>query len=95
VAALPRIADEFGRDLNVHGFPMAFHVSFGRAEVTDWRSLQQLGLSEYARFSSELVHNGLWVTDRGVWYVSAAHGPPELTETQERFEETLRAWTPG
>ena len=93
MAALPRIAGECGRDLNVHGFPMAFHVSFGHAEVTDWRSLQQLGLAEYVRFASHLVDNGLWVTDRGVWYVSVAHGPRELTETQERFEEALRAWS--
>ncbi|MFF5987593.1 aspartate aminotransferase family protein [Prauserella flavalba] len=78
--------------LRVEGLPMAFHVSFGDAEVSDYRSLQQLDLSRYARLAPELVAHGLWVAGRGVWYVSAQHGPEELDAALTRFDKTLTDW---
>ncbi|MEU3274255.1 aminotransferase class III-fold pyridoxal phosphate-dependent enzyme [Saccharomonospora sp. NPDC006951] len=75
--------------LRVEGLPMAFHVSFGTSEVTDYRSLQSLDLDRYARLVPELVAHGLWVAGRGVWYVSACHGPDELDAALTRFDKTL------
>ncbi|ASR37376.1 aminotransferase class III [Prauserella marina] len=75
--------------LRVEGLPMAFHVSFGTAEVTDYRSLQSLDLDRYARLVPELVAHGLWVAGRGVWYVSACHGADELDAALTRFDKTL------
>jgi glutamate-1-semialdehyde 2,1-aminomutase len=91
--ALPEIGEAHGFEINVHGFPMAFHVSFGHAEVTDWRTLQSLDLAAYDRFSDTLVDHGIWVTGRGIWYSSAAHGEAELTDVLERFERALVAWS--
>ncbi|WP_035812774.1 aspartate aminotransferase family protein [Jiangella gansuensis] len=90
---LPRIAADHGYTLNVHGFPAAFHLSFGAAAVSDWRSLQQLDLAQYDRFSHHLVDHGIWVTGRGIWYTSAAHGPQELADALERFETAIATWT--
>jgi glutamate-1-semialdehyde 2,1-aminomutase len=85
---------ELGRDhdlpLRAQGLGMAFHVSFGDgAAVTDARGLEQLDLPRYQRLASELVEGGIWVTGRGIWYVSAAHGDRELTEVLERFDAVL------
>ncbi|SFJ88354.1 glutamate-1-semialdehyde 2,1-aminomutase [Amycolatopsis sacchari] len=78
--------------LRVSGLPAAFHVSFGDVEVTDYRSLQKLDLARYERFVPVLVEHGLWVAGRGVWYVSAAHGPKELDAALTRFEKALTQW---
>ncbi|GAB3585076.1 glutamate-1-semialdehyde 2,1-aminomutase [Amycolatopsis endophytica] len=75
--------------LRVEGIPAAFHVSFGEAEVRDYRTLQQLDLARYERLSRDLVRHGLWVAGRGVWYVSACHGEEELDAALTRFESAL------
>jgi glutamate-1-semialdehyde 2,1-aminomutase len=91
---LPEIAARHGHVLNVHGFPAAFHVSFGSAQVTDWASLQALDLAQYDAFASHLVAHGIWVTGRGIWYTSAAHSISELDAVLERFDAAAAAWPP-
>lgn len=89
---IPKIASEHGHQMSAHGFPMAFHLGFGRAKVTDWRSLQNLDLDQYSRFSSRLVDHGVWVTSRGVWYTSSAHRAAELEAALHRFTEAISGW---
>ena len=91
--AISQIGADHGHQLNVHGFPMAFHVSFGQAKVIDWRTLQDLDLDQYERFSRGLVDSGIWVTGRGVWYSSAAHGDNELADVLERFDQAIASWS--
>lgn len=87
-----KIGESFGEPLRVAGLPMAFHVSFGNVDVTDYRSLQRLGLSRYASLATVLVEHGVWVARRGVWFVSEAHGPVELDDTLTRFEMAFKDW---
>lgn len=75
--------------LQVQGLPAAFHVSFGDADVTDHRSLQQLDLARYEKFAGALVEHGVWVAGRGVWFVSASHGPDELDVALTRIDQAL------
>ena len=89
MAGLLDIAAKHDVELRVSGLPAAFHVSFGQADVTDYRTLQSLDLARYERLATALVENGIWLTGRGVWYVSAAHGPRELDVALTRFEKTL------
>jgi glutamate-1-semialdehyde 2,1-aminomutase len=89
---LRQIASSHGLELNVHGFPMAFHTSFGHADVTDWRSLQRLRLAEYERFSARLIDHGIWVAGRGIWYVSAAHDEAAMTAALDGFDSASAAW---
>lgn len=91
---LSAIADGYGHQLSIHGMPSAFHVSFGQAEVHDWKSLQQLDLEGYAKFASHLVSHGVWVTGRGIWYTSSVHGPEESTAVLERFSSAIKTWAP-
>ncbi len=86
------IGASFGAPLRVEGLPMAFHVSFGDVDVTDYRSLQQLDLARYASLASVLVEHGVWVARRGVWFVSEAHGPAELDDALTRFEMAFKDW---
>lgn len=86
------IGESFGESLRVEGLPVAFHVSFGDVNVTDYRSLRQLDLNRYASLASVLVEHGLWVARRGVWFVSEAHGSAELDDALTRFEMAFKDW---
>jgi glutamate-1-semialdehyde 2,1-aminomutase len=92
MAGLRELGERHGLPLRVAGLPMAFHVSFGDADVTDYRTLQRLDLARYEGLAAALVDHGIWVTGRGVWYVSDSHGAAELDAALTRFDQTLRDW---
>ena len=95
MAGLNKIGVAHGLDLHVQGLPAGFHVSFGpTGRVHDFAGLSQLDLARYARFATRLAEHGLWVTGRGIWYVSAAHGSAELADTLERFDNAVSASLP-
>jgi glutamate-1-semialdehyde 2,1-aminomutase len=76
--------------LHVQGLPMAFHVSFGEVDATDFRTLGQLDAATYRRLADGLVEHGVWVARRGIWYVSAAHTMREVGIALERAEAALQ-----
>ncbi|WP_116998982.1 aspartate aminotransferase family protein [Desertimonas flava] len=90
MAGLSERADAAGVALHVQGIPVAFHVSFGRSGViSDYAGLASLDLDGYAAFAQRLCRHGVWVAGRGIWYVSAAHGSAELSDTLTRFGRAL------
>lgn len=79
-----------GLPLRVQGAGMAFHVSFGDQDpVHDLQELMKLDLPRYAELSRTLIDHGVWVTGRGIWYVSAAHADVELKTALERVDAAL------
>jgi glutamate-1-semialdehyde 2,1-aminomutase len=87
---LRELAADASVPLRVEGFPAAFHVSFGDGEeVIDLRSLERLDAKRYRVLAGRLIDAGVWVAARGIWYVSAAHGEPELEATLERAATAL------
>jgi glutamate-1-semialdehyde 2,1-aminomutase len=90
MAQLAKIGERHENPLRVQGVPAAFHVSLGDpAPVRDLRTLNTLDLARYAAFATRLADHGLWLAQRGIWYVSAAHGDKELADTVERIESAL------
>ncbi|HEX7163133.1 MAG TPA: aspartate aminotransferase family protein [Trebonia sp.] len=83
------LGERHGLPLHVQGLPAAFHCSFGTEDATDYRSLSRLDGGRYAELATALVEHGIWVTARGVWYVSASHGDEELEAVLARFELAL------
>jgi glutamate-1-semialdehyde 2,1-aminomutase len=80
--------------LRIQGAPAAFHASFGDPDpVFDYRGLGRLDSARYTAFARELAESGVWVAGRGIWYVSAAHGPRELGETLDRVDAALHRFT--
>ena len=84
MAKLDDLGQQTGVPLLVQGLPVAFHVAPNAAAGAD----ESLGTLELHR---ALADNGVWVTTRGIWYVSGTHGQPELDETTERAGRALRA----
>ena len=92
---LRSLAADHDLDLNVQGLPMAFHVSFGQGPVETFDELQSLDLGRYVEFAHVLVEHGVWVTGRGIWYVSAAHTEADIDETLERVSAAMAAFAKG
>jgi glutamate-1-semialdehyde 2,1-aminomutase len=91
IDGLRELGERHSLPLHLQGLPMAFHVSFGTEDATDYRTLQGLDGARYRTLVERLVEAGVWVARRGVWYVSAAHGPHEVEVTLERVETVLRS----
>ena len=95
MSTLITLADKYDVPLRVQGVPAAFHLSFGeRAPVRNLRELSALELGRYSTFANRLAEHGLWVAERGIWYVSAAHGQAEMEATVERFDAALAQQLP-
>jgi glutamate-1-semialdehyde 2,1-aminomutase len=90
ISGLRELAAGHDLPLRIQGRPVAFHASFGDPEpVWDYRELQARDAARYAQLARTLARHGVWVAGRGVWYVSAAHGPDELTAVLDRVESAL------
>jgi glutamate-1-semialdehyde 2,1-aminomutase len=86
-----------GVPLRVQGPGVGFHASFAAdgadpdaIEVHDLRGLQAVDADRYKRFARRLAEHGVWVAGRGIWYVSAAHGPRELEAALAAAERALQ-----
>lgn len=90
IASLQELAIAHDVPLCVQGFPAAFHVSLGHQGVMrDYRDLRRQDAEGYARLSRRAAEHGVWLSARGNWYVSAAHGSRELEATVERMDAVL------
>jgi glutamate-1-semialdehyde 2,1-aminomutase len=89
--ALGDLGERHGLPLRIQGLPMAFHVSLGDdpEPYHDFEGLGRRDLAAYARLAKTFADHGVWVAGRGIWYVSAAHGPRELEETVARVDRAL------
>ena len=92
---LRMLARDHGLEMNVQGLPMAFHVGFGEGPVRSFSDMQRLDAGRYATFSRVLVEHGVWVTGRGIWYLSTAHTDVDVDETLERVRRAMSAFTAG
>ncbi|MFB2596621.1 aspartate aminotransferase family protein [Herbiconiux sp. P17] len=77
--------------LRVQGLPMAFHASLGAdpEPFQDFEGLNRRDLAGYTELAKLFANHGVWVAGRGIWYVSAAHGPAELEEALDRVDSAL------
>jgi glutamate-1-semialdehyde 2,1-aminomutase len=87
-----RLGREHGLEFHVQGLPVAFHTSFGSADAHDAASLSELDTARYANFAEVVVDHGVWVTGRGIWFTSAAHGEDELNAVVERLDAAMGAF---
>jgi glutamate-1-semialdehyde 2,1-aminomutase len=89
MTGLREIAARRSLPLHVQGLPMAFHVSFGEHDATDYASLSRFDMERYRTLVDRLVDEGVWVARRGIWYVSAAHGEREVAIALERADAAI------
>lgn len=87
---MKRLAVEHGAPLHIQGLPMAFHLSFGSDEkIRSYEDLMKQNDALYKSFVKVVRESKLWITDRGIWYVSMAHTQEDVKMTLERFDNAL------
>jgi glutamate-1-semialdehyde 2,1-aminomutase len=87
---MKRLAVEHGAPLHIQGLPMAFHLSFGSDEkIRSYEDLMKQNDALYKSFVKVVRESKLWITDRGIWYVSMAHTQEDVQMTLERFDNAL------
>jgi glutamate-1-semialdehyde 2,1-aminomutase len=85
------LAHEMFLPLRVQGLAAAFHVAFGGdVEVWDHRGVLSLDNHRYRSLAALLVEEGVWVSGRGIWYLSTSHGSSEIDTTLERAESAMK-----
>jgi len=74
----------------VRGVPAAFHVAFDTDEPsTCYRDLLRIDSERYRKLTLHARTSGLWLTSRGIWYVSAAHSEETTEITIARLQEAI------
>jgi glutamate-1-semialdehyde 2,1-aminomutase len=90
---LLELAEETSTPLRIQGVPGAFHASVANAgvEVRNFRDLARLDAGAYLELVDRMIASGIWLSGRGIWYVSAAHGEDEVAVTLDRCREAFSA----
>ncbi len=90
---LHEVAEKNSIPLRIQGVPGAFHASLmaADAEVRHFRDLARLDADGYLALADRMIASGIWVSGRGIWYVSAAHGEHEVELTLDRCGEAFAA----
>jgi glutamate-1-semialdehyde 2,1-aminomutase len=93
VQGLHEIAGDESIPLRIQGVPGAFHASVTATdvEVHDYRDLARLDAGSYIKLVDRLIESGIWLSGRGIWYLSTAHGEREISTTLERCREAFAA----
>ncbi|MGE4252842.1 MAG: aspartate aminotransferase family protein [Parvibaculaceae bacterium] len=80
---LQALADRHGQNMQVRGFGAVFHPAFtDGGDFHDYRGYLGTDAKKRQRFNALLHEEGVRVTARGTWFMSAAH-------TDEDVEQTL------
>jgi len=92
MSAIREASDVYSLGLHVQGIGMGFHVSFGVSDpIRNHHDLRQTDATRYGVLAGMLFEQGIFVAQRGVWYVSSAHGSNEANETSHGIQLACKA----
>jgi glutamate-1-semialdehyde 2,1-aminomutase len=90
MAGLRECARRQGEALLVQGFGAVFCTLFTPAkDVSDYRAVALADSSRMVDFAGALARRGVRVTSRGIWFLSMAHGDPEIDATLSAADKAL------
>lgn len=92
MSGMRKAAAAAGVPLLVQGVGTVFHTAFTSAEtIVDYRSwLESSDQSRLAVFIDALLENGVRITRRGTWFLSAAHTTADIDATIEAAVKSFR-----
>ncbi len=68
-----------------------FHMGFfPQFRVRDYRDTTRYDRARYVRFCRAMLDHGVRLTNRGVWFVSAAHTEEDIQKTAAAAEQSLK-----
>ena len=84
-------AEEHGVKVLVQGPGPMFHLSFTEREaITDYRTSLQCDREAFRRFAVLLLDEGVRLTGRGLWYLSAAHTEADIDFTLQAVSAAFK-----
>jgi glutamate-1-semialdehyde 2,1-aminomutase len=88
---LADIAGRNGVPLRIQGYGTFFGTVFIDRPITNFRESFYQDKGRYPRFRKELFARGVQIfpTDKGLWYLSAAHTDADIDRTLETVEEVM------
>lgn len=79
---LQELADKHGQNMRVRGFGAVFHPAFTDGDdFHDYRGFLATDAAKRQAFNAILHEEGVRVTARGTWFLSAAHTDTDIEET--------------
>ncbi len=93
MAGIVDLGSVLGLPLCVQGLPAVFNTHFGEGgggPVRDFPSYALTDIARQRRFVKALQDEGIRVTSRGTWFVSAAHTGSDIEDALTRIEVALR-----
>jgi len=80
-----------GLPLHLQGLPQAFHASWGArdGDLADYRDVVSQDSARYAAVADALVRAGVWVSARGIWFLSLAHDQSAVDAAAERIDRAF------
>jgi glutamate-1-semialdehyde aminotransferase len=91
IAGLRDAAHRAKSDLQIQGYPTVFNTCFGSARpAIDYRSYQSNDSAKQKRFVALLLEEGIRLTSRATWFLSAAHDADDVKRTIDGVEKALR-----
>ncbi len=92
MAGIRDAAADLGVSAHVQGVGQAFNVSFGHdAYIGDYRDYARTDLAMQRRFNVALQENGVRVTSRGTWFLSAVHTDADIDGSIAAARAALRS----
>lgn len=79
-----------GVDLQVSGFPAAFHTCFAKHPIHDYSTYMRADHQRLAAFVASLLENRVRPTPRGTWFLSAAHTESDIDATINAVNQALK-----
>jgi len=81
--------------IQIRGIPAAFHLAFDTSDpVLCYGDLLRADTESYKRLSTIASREaGVWITSRGIWYVSAAHDRDTIDETLGRMRRVVEVFS--
>ena len=93
---LPAMARRHGEPVRVFGVGPAFHVAFtDEADIHDYRSFIRTDGARRDRFNARLHSEGVRITARGTWFLSAAHSDEDIEESLAAADRAFPALKEG
>lgn len=90
VQGLRQLNEQGGYDLVVQGLPTVFHTMFTKEKgIFDYRSHQLGDEHQQTAFVYGLQEEGVRVTGRGTWFLSAAHTEADIDRTLSAAQRVI------
>ncbi len=90
MSGIRELAGKSKHKLLVQGIGTVFNTAFtDETAIQDWRAYSAADAGLLARFARALQEEGIYITRRGTWFLSAAHSSIEVETTLAAVEKVL------